>query len=87
VLPLKLDGHDKAAQEESLSEIVSKLRDSIARSGQRMLDEYGKRIRKLESEKQTFGWNFCTFFATKVRPINVSDSEIGWFKLCAAFNV
>eukprot|EP01122_Echinamoeba_exundans_P014373 TRINITY_DN648_c0_g3_i1.p1 TRINITY_DN648_c0_g3~~TRINITY_DN648_c0_g3_i1.p1 ORF type:complete len:1335 (-),score=198.95 TRINITY_DN648_c0_g3_i1:2270-6274(-) len=65
VIQLKLSGYEKAQQLASFDEVVSRIRESISKSGQRTTEDLQKKIRKLDSERMQKGWNFSTFFATK----------------------
>jgi len=57
---------DKEADKEGLEEFISKLKTSLGNSLSKQISFYQAQVDKLYESRAIPGWNYCSFFATKV---------------------
>ena len=60
--------------QEGFAELTDKIRESVLATFDANVAQYEEDVRKVGSQRQLPGWNFCTFFVQKVRPVDRSSS-------------
>lgn len=67
---VRINGQDSTKDQETWTELVEKMKESILACYNNQLIQFDEEARKLDSRRLLPGWNYCQYFLLKVMFIN-----------------